>query len=125
MVERCIGAWEEGGKARMHPQHSTSFPPEAMNPHFKHPHQNVVPELVHVVLSQATKRRDCGELPQALFEAQLARIESKELAPRGLSLLVRELGDGTTRFLIKEQRTWTVCDMIECAPSHRSQQVAA
>ena len=79
--------------------------------------RNEVPELVRVVLTQATRLRDCGGIPQDLFEAQIARITMEELRPRGLQLLVRELPNGKTRFLVKAERTGTVCDMIECTSS--------
>ncbi len=92
-------------------------PPTAMNLDSTESSNTTVPELVRVVLTQATRLRDRGELPQHVFEAQIDRLTKEELQPRGMNLLVRELPTGTTRFLIEEQRTGSVCDMIECPPA--------
>jgi hypothetical protein len=54
------------------------------------------------------------ELNQADFDQKLARLEAEELTPRGRKLLVRDLPDGTTRFLIKESQDGRICEMIDC-----------
>ncbi len=75
--------------------------------------QSTVPEIVRIVLTQAVKRRAEGDISPQRFDLQIERLSTEELQPRGLSLLVRELADGHTRFLIKG-KNGTVCDMIEC-----------
>ena len=49
------------------------------------------------------------------FEEKLGRLTAEELTPRGLELLVRELPDGRTRFLIKKSLNGQICEMIDCA----------
>ena len=72
------------------------------------------PEIVPIVLREAARFRNQGLLKQADFEQKLARLAKEELTPLGLELLVRDLSDGTTRFLIKESRTGHICEMIDC-----------
>jgi len=50
------------------------------------------------------------------FARQVGRITKEELEPRGLTLVIRELADGRTRFLIKSGGSGRVCDMFESAP---------
>lgn len=90
-----------------------------MNPQNKRDFGNEVPGLVRAVLTQATRLRDCGDIPQSLYEAQLERITKEELRPRGLELVMRELPNGTTRFLVKAGKTGAVCEMIDCT-GHRA-----
>jgi hypothetical protein len=71
-------------------------------------------EIVPVVLREVARRRGEGELTQAEFEEKLARLEAEELAPARLALLVRDLANGATRFMIKETRTGRICKMIDC-----------
>jgi hypothetical protein len=75
-------------------------------------------ELIDAVLTEATERRNRGELPQNAYEIQIDRIQTEELEACGLLLLTRELPNGITRFLIKDERTGNVQHMIECAPAH-------
>jgi hypothetical protein len=84
-----------------------------MNPNIASTSHRQVPEIVHIVLTQAAKLRAEGAISQQKFESQINRLRAEELQPRGFSLLVRELSDGHVRFLIKE-RSGSVCDMIEC-----------
>lgn len=73
------------------------------------------PQIVPIVLQEAARLRSNGQLTQSDFEQKLERLTQEDLAPRGLELLVRQLADGTTRFLIKEFRTGSICEMIDCA----------
>ena len=74
------------------------------------------PPLVRIVLTQAAKYRRNGSISAKTFEAQVRRLVREELEPRGLQLLVRDLAGGRTRFLIKEGKTGTVCDLFEYVP---------
>ncbi len=74
-----------------------------------------VPTLVRIIITQAALRRAEGEITQAVFEEQIQRITREELEPKGLTLLVRELPAGRTRFLIKEKSDGAVCDLMDFA----------
>ena len=87
-----------------------------MNAQIKNQTTGTVPEIVRIVLSQADKQRRAGLITDALFEQQIRRIAAEELQPRQLTLLVRELADGRTRFLIKRAESGQVCEMFEPAP---------
>jgi hypothetical protein len=76
-----------------------------------------IPPLVRIVLTQAARRRMRGWITAIEFEAQVARLSSEELEPRGLSVLVRHLVRGTARFIIKATATGQVWDMIEIEPN--------
>lgn len=76
-----------------------------------------LPQIVPIVLGQTTRFRNDGQLTQVEFEQKVARLEAEELKPRGWQLLVRDLPDGTTRFLIKDFRKGRVCEMIDCGRS--------
>ncbi len=71
-----------------------------------------VPAIVHIVLAQATRLRTEGAITQTTFDEQIRRISQEELTPRKLKLLVRELPAGRTRYIIKEQKTGAVCDLL-------------
>lgn len=75
-----------------------------------------VPEIVHIVLSQAEKQRRKGLIPEAVFQRQLRRIITEEMEPRHLTLLVRALKDGRTRFVIKRAGSRQVSKRFEGAP---------
>jgi hypothetical protein len=62
------------------------------------------------VLREAARLRHEGLLKQANFERKLARLAKEELIPLG----VRDLADGTTRFLIKESESGRAYEMIDC-----------
>ncbi|HEX8296036.1 MAG TPA: hypothetical protein VF593_07030 [Chthoniobacteraceae bacterium] len=81
-----------------------------MNAPLKHPK---IPEIVHIVLSQADRHRRAGLISEEFFEGQVRRLTREELEPRCLTLLIRELSDGRTRFLIKRTDSGQVCDMFE------------
>lgn len=75
-----------------------------------------VPDLVRAVLHQVARMRADGEINQQTFDFQVHRLEHEQLQPRGLALLVRDLPDGRTRFLIKAARSGSVADMIDWIP---------
>ena len=77
------------------------------------PRNERVPEIVPIVLQQVTRLRAAGGMSQERFDAQVERLACEDLQPCGLTLLVRELSDGRTRFLIKS-RGGQVCEMIDC-----------
>lgn len=72
-----------------------------------------VPPIVSIVLAQLAKLRALGKLTETVFNAQIQRLAHEELEPRSLTLLVRDLPNGRTRFLVKETATGMVCDMME------------
>jgi DNA-binding response OmpR family regulator len=75
-----------------------------------------VPSMVEVVLREAARRHDRGDLSDGEFEEKLSRLRREELANRGLELVVRPVEWGT-RFLIQQARVGRVCDMIDCDSS--------
>jgi hypothetical protein len=75
-----------------------------------------LPSIVSVVLTVAAQRRMRGRITTLEFTAQVERLAREELDPRGLSVLVRDLPWGTTRFIIKTTATGQVWDMIEIVP---------
>jgi hypothetical protein len=87
-----------------------------MNSSFENHSGRNVPEIVHIVLSEAEKQRRSGGISAELFERQLSRLMKEELEPRHLTLLRRVLADGRTRFLIKHAQSGEVCEMFESAP---------
>lgn len=76
-------------------------------------HALEVRPIVSIVLRELTRLRTRGGLQQGEFEAQVERLRAEELRPRGQSVLVRELRDGQTRFIIKD-RDGGVCELIDC-----------
>lgn len=75
-----------------------------------------IPEIVRIVLSHAEVDLRSGEISRDDFERKLARVRVEELDPRGMTLVVRELSDGGTRFLIKDAHSGKVRDLVECTP---------
>ena len=75
-----------------------------------------VPTIARIVIRMATLRRSDGSITEAVFLEQIRRITREELAPGGLTLLVRDLPNGRTRFIFKENATGIVCDMMEFTP---------
>jgi hypothetical protein len=73
-----------------------------------------LPQIVPIVLREVARFRNEGHLTQSDFEQKLARLAAEELVPHGLELLVRDLADGATRFLIKDSRTGRICEMVDC-----------
>ncbi|HEV7404014.1 MAG TPA: response regulator [Chthoniobacteraceae bacterium] len=79
-------------------------------------HKAALPSMVEIVLREAARRHDCGDLSDGEFAEKLHRLTREELEKRGLELVVRPL-DWGTRFLIKQAPAGRVCDMIDCALS--------
>ena len=75
-------------------------------------HGALVP-IVRIILTQATRFRRRGAISEAMFQAQVTRIGREELEPRGLTLMVRDLPCGTTRFIVKSAATGAVCDLLD------------
>lgn len=80
-----------------------------------------LPEIVRVVLSQASRMRRLGAITDQYFDNQVSRLEKEELAPRGLHLLVDRLPDGDTRFTIEPIHSRAVSPF----PNGRSNMAAA
>ena len=74
-----------------------------------------LPPIVRIVLTQAMRYRMSGAITEAMFAAQVRRLEREELDPRGLRLQTRHLSRGGTRFLVRSKTTGTVRYMVECA----------
>ena len=72
-----------------------------------------VPTIVSIVVAQLAKLRAVGKVTDFVFNSQLQRLAQEELESRALTLLVRDLPNGRTRFLVKDPATGTVCDMME------------
>jgi hypothetical protein len=76
----------------------------------------LLPPIVLTVLTQAARHRRSGQITTVKFAAQVERLAREELEPRGLSVLVRDLPRGITRFIIKTTATGQVQDIIEIKP---------
>lgn len=76
----------------------------------------ILPPVVEVVLREAARRHDRGDLSDGEFADKLNRLTREELSKRGLDLVVRPLEWGT-RFLIQQARIGRVCDLIDCDAS--------
>ena len=74
-----------------------------------------LPAIVQIVITQAVRHRAAGAISDQVFEEQIRRIAREELQPKDLTLLVRELPAGRTRFLVKKRGTGAVCEMLEFA----------
>jgi hypothetical protein len=71
------------------------------------------PSIVHIIVAQAARHRARGTISPEVFNEHMRRLEREELEHKGLALLVRDLPDGRTRFLIKQRSTGTICDLLE------------
>jgi hypothetical protein len=58
-------------------------------------------EIVRLVLPQLARLRSSRELTSEEFAAKLKRLMVEELVPRNMHAIVRDLADGTTRFIIR------------------------
>ncbi len=72
------------------------------------------PEIVRIVLSQLARQHSSNELTRHDLLAKLNRLSREELAPRHLLLIVRDLPNGTMRFIVKEEPTGAICDLLDC-----------
>src|SRR5690606_23325966 len=79
-----------------------------------------LPEIVRVVLSQASRMRRLGAITEAYFHTQVSRLEKEELAPRGLHLVVDDLPGGETRFSIESALTGRVSTVLDGKPKAAS-----
>jgi len=79
------------------------------------PRLNSVPTLVRIIITQASRWRAEGAITEEIFQQQVRRVAREELEPKGLALLVRDLPGGRTRFIIKQQETGAVCEMMDFA----------
>ena len=81
-----------------------------------------LPQIVPIVLQQAAKLRNKGEISEADYDEKVLRLVQEEIAPRGLELEKRESRSGGLRILIKDSRTHRVCETIDCprCPSAKS-----
>ena len=76
---------------------------------------HTLPEIVLTILSQLARRRAAAQLGEDEFQSKLDRLRAEELERRGMTLLVRYLSGGRTRFIIKDDATRSVIDMMDCA----------
>ena len=65
-----------------------------------------------IALKELDRLRSGGLMTQEALDAEVARIAREKLQPYGCDLVVRRLGDGVTRFLIKVQSTGREYDLI-------------
>lgn len=77
------------------------------------PSSTNIPEIVPIVLTQADRQRRAGTLSEEIYDNQVRRLVKEELEPRRLTLLIRGLADGRTRFLIKCASSGQVRGMFE------------
>ncbi len=75
--------------------------------------QKKVPEIVPIVLMELVRRRNRHELDDKAFNAKILRLANEELEPRNLTLLIRELPNGDTRFIVKSKANNRVCELLE------------
>ena len=76
-----------------------------------------LPEIVRIVLTQATQHWLREQISAEMFEHQVERLSREELEPRGLMVKVQRLpGRGIVRFVIKTENKEQVRDTIEIGP---------
>ena len=73
-----------------------------------------VPPIVPIVLSKLAHLRTSQCLPEEEFQQKINRLSKEELERIGMSLLVRDLSNGRTRFIIKDCMTQSTIHMQEC-----------
>ena len=66
-----------------------------------------------IALKELDRLRSGGPVTQEAFEAEVARITQEKLHPYGCDLVVHQLDDGITRFLIEIQSTGRRYDLIK------------
>jgi hypothetical protein len=72
-----------------------------------------LPDIVRVVLTQASRMRRLGAISELVFNAQVDRLEREELKPRGYHLLVQDLPGGATKFSIEATATGQVRQLLD------------
>jgi hypothetical protein len=76
-----------------------------------------LPEIVRIVLTQATHLWLRDQITAKVFEHQVERLNREELKPRGLTVKVQHLpGREIVRFVIKMENKEQVRDTIEISP---------
>jgi hypothetical protein len=76
-----------------------------------------LPEIVRIVLTEATHFWLRGQITTEVFEHQVERLNREELKPRGLTVTVQHLPwRGIVRFVIKTESKEQVRDTIEIGP---------
>jgi DNA-binding response OmpR family regulator len=81
-------------------------------------HKAALPSVLEYILRETARRHDRGDLTDREFTDQLNLLTQKELANRGLELVVQPL-DWGTRFLIQQARVGRVCELIDCDTGKR------
>jgi hypothetical protein len=77
-----------------------------------------LPEIVRIVLTQATQHWLRDQISAEVFEHQVERLCREELEPRGLIVKVQHLPwKETIRFVIKTKDREQVRDTIEIGPA--------
>jgi hypothetical protein len=66
-----------------------------------------------MALRELDQLRSGGPMTQEALDAELARIAREKLHPYGCDLVVHQLDDGITRFLIEVQSTRRRYDLIK------------
>ena len=66
-----------------------------------------------IALKELDQLRSGGLMTQEALHAEVARIAREKLHPYGCDLVVHQLDDGITRFLIKVQSTGRQYDLIK------------
>jgi hypothetical protein len=66
-----------------------------------------------MALRELDQLRSGGPMTQEALDAELARIAREKLHPYGCDLVVHQLDDGITRFLIEVQSTGRRYDLIK------------
>ncbi len=64
-------------------------------------------------LKELDQLRSGGPMTREAFDAEVARIAQEKLQPYGCDLVVRQMDDGVTRFLIKVESTGRGYDLIK------------
>jgi len=73
-----------------------------------------IPPIVPIVLSKLAHLRTSQCLAEEEFQRKINRLSREELERFGMSLLVRDLSNGRTRFIIKDCMTQSTIHMQEC-----------
>ena len=70
-------------------------------------------EAAAAAIRQLDQLRSTEPTPGETFDAEVARIAQEKLHPYGCDLVVHQMDDGVTRFLIKVQSTGRGYDLIK------------
>jgi hypothetical protein len=66
-----------------------------------------------IALKELDRLRSGGHMTGETLDTEVARIAREKLHPYGCDLVVHQMGDGITRFLIEVQRTGRRYDLIK------------